>query len=147
MKTKLGIGIGIASCLAYLAGFFGGYIVLVLVAGYVLLCEDNDFLRNAAVKALGVALLFSILPVLLGFIPDVFGLVDNVMSIFGSTERFSYYAVPLKISSIIVFIDNVLAILRKVVMLLLALKALKLQTIKIPIVDDLINRFVPKKEQ
>lgn len=146
MKTKLGIGIGFAACIMYLAGFFGGYTVPVLIAGYVLVCEENDFLRKSALKALGVLLLFSCLSALINFIPDIFGVIDDIMRIFGSSDTFSYMSVPNKINQILGFIKDILGICEKCLMLFLAYKAVRVQTVKVPVVDGLIDKFVPKKE-
>ena len=51
MKTKLGISVGILAAATYLAALIG-ITPLLLVAGYILIVEENDFLKKTAVKAL-----------------------------------------------------------------------------------------------
>ena len=50
-KTKLGITTGLLAALAYFTGCFSGYLLLFLVAGYVLLKEEDEWLRKNVVKA------------------------------------------------------------------------------------------------
>ena len=48
-KTRLGISVGMLGAAIYLTGLFSGYVVAVLMAGYVLLFEENSWLRRSAV--------------------------------------------------------------------------------------------------
>lgn len=45
-KTKLGISTTLLAALAYFAGGFSGYLLLFLVAGYVLLKEEDEWLKK-----------------------------------------------------------------------------------------------------
>lgn len=40
-KTRLGISVGMLGAAIYLTGLFSGYLVAVLLTGYVLLFEEN----------------------------------------------------------------------------------------------------------
>ncbi len=55
-KTKLGISVGLLGAAIYFMGLFSGYMVAVLLAGYVLLFEENEWLKKSAVKAIAVVL-------------------------------------------------------------------------------------------
>ena len=142
MKTKLGIGFGLAACLCYLIGFFLGSVALVVVAGYVLLCEDNAFVRNAAIKALGITLFFAVCSALLNLIPNLFEIINRIMAIFGAEKSFTSYSAISKINQIVSFINYLLDICEKLVMLCLAYLAVRMRTLKFPIVDGLISKFV-----
>ena len=50
-KSKLGISVGLLAALLYFLGLLSGYLVTVLVAGYILVAESNLWLRKSAVKA------------------------------------------------------------------------------------------------
>lgn len=143
MKTKLGIGFGLAACLCYLIGFFFGSLALVVVAGYVLLCEDNAFVRNAAIKALGITLFFSVVSALINLIPNVFDIFNYIGNIFEIGEKsFNSLKAISKINQILGFIKYLLDICEKLVMLFLAYLAVRMRTLKFPVVDGLISKFV-----
>ncbi|MBR4164617.1 MAG: hypothetical protein IKR43_00050, partial [Lachnospiraceae bacterium] len=61
MKSKLGIHIGFLACICFLVAQFGGLTPLALLAGYVLIREENDFLRMSALKALMIVLCAAVL--------------------------------------------------------------------------------------
>ena len=42
-KTKLGISVGLLGAAIYFMGLFGGYLVAVLLAGYILMFEENEW--------------------------------------------------------------------------------------------------------
>ena len=57
-KTKLGISVGLLGAIFFFAGFFGGYLVTILMAGYILLVEDNAWLERVTVKGVVLMLFF-----------------------------------------------------------------------------------------
>ena len=57
--TKLGISVGMLGAAIYFTGLFSGYIVPVLLVGYVLMFEENGWLRRSAVKAISLMVFFS----------------------------------------------------------------------------------------
>ena len=69
-KTRLGISVGMLGAAIYLTGLFSGYVVAVLMAGYVLLFEENSWLRRSAVKAVSLMVFFSFITVLINLIPN-----------------------------------------------------------------------------
>ncbi|MBP3567770.1 MAG: hypothetical protein J6K04_01260 [Lachnospiraceae bacterium] len=134
MKTKLGISVTMLAVTAYLLGLFSGYLALVLVAGYVLLCETDEWLKKSVVKALVVCLAFSLVSALIGFIPNAISLVDDLLNIFGGNFSIGF------ISRIVVFINTVLSVLQKLLMLGLAAMAASNKTIKLPVIDDILDK-------
>ena len=58
-KTRLGISVGMLGATIYLSGLFGGYVAILLLAGYSLLFEENIWLKKSAVKAVALLLFFS----------------------------------------------------------------------------------------
>ena len=75
-KTKLGISVGLLGAAIYFMGLFSGYLVVVLLAGYVLLCEDNEWLKKSAVKAVSVMALFSFLITVVNLVPNAISVID-----------------------------------------------------------------------
>lgn len=136
MKTKLGISVGLLSAAIYLSGLFSGYTVLTLLAGYVLLFEENEWLKKTAVKAFAVCMGFSVLSALVGFIPNAINLIDAVATVFNGTFHIGF------VSNLVNLAQVVLSIGEKILLLLLAFKALRQRTLKISMVDTLIeNEF------
>ena len=63
VKTKLGLSIGLLSAVVYFTALFGGYIPLFLLAGYILIVEQNDWLKRVCCKAVLLLIGFSLLSV------------------------------------------------------------------------------------
>ena len=135
MKSNLGISVGLLGAAAYFTGLFGGYVPLLLVVGYILLREQNDWLRWSAVKALLVCLFFSGLSAAIGLLPDLLGCVDSFVSIF-SPAGFSITALNRLLSLVLLVVDMV----RTVVLLLLGLRALHQGTIRLGKIDQTANQ-------
>ena len=135
-KTKLGISIGLLGALVYFAGLFSGYMVTVIMVGYILLAEENSWLRKAAVKALALMVLFSVAHSVLGLIPGVVGLIDDFAGIFGGYFTLSF------LTRLVYFIQNLLNFAETVIFLLMGLMALRAKSFDIPVVDTLIDEIV-----
>lgn len=133
-KTKLGISIGMLSTVVYFTALFGGYTPLFLLAGYILLIEQNDWLKRVCFKAVILLMTFSALSVVINLIPQVLGCISSFISIFRG--YFSYGAV----SSFIDVIQSILSIVKVVLFLMLGLKAYKMQDVKISKVDNIIEQ-------
>lgn len=135
-KTKLGISVGLLGAAVYFAGLFSGYIVMILLAGYVLLAEENIWLKKASVKAVALMMGFSLLSALLGLIPDAIGVVDSICNIFNG-----YFTLSV-VTKIISMLRTVLSFAETVLFLILGLKALNQGTLPIPVIDKLINKYM-----
>lgn len=135
-KTKLGISVGLMGAATYFMGLFGGYLVVVLLAGYILLCEGNEWLRKSAVKAICVMVAFSFLITVVNLIPNVIGFIDSFVSIFGGHFYIAF------LSNLVNAITTALSILEKLLLLGLGLKALNQGTISVPVVDKLIDKYL-----
>ena len=57
-KTRLGISVGLMGFITYFGCCFGGYIAAILLFGYILLVENNQWLRKTAVKAMILTIAF-----------------------------------------------------------------------------------------
>lgn len=135
-KTKLGISVGLLGAGLYFMGLFSGYLAAVVLAGYVLLCEDNEWLKKAAVKAVSVMVLFSFVDAVINLIPNAMSVIDYIFSMFGGN-----FYIPF-ISNLVNAVEAVLNIIEKLLFLGLGLKALNQGTIAVPVVDGLINKYM-----
>lgn len=135
-KTRLGITAGAVGAAAYLAGFFGGYIVVILITGYVLLFEDNAWLRRCVVKAGVILLFFTFLIGCINIIPDILDAISNFSSILGRSVT-----IPI-LYNVISFITSILTVFEKILILGLGIKATRQETIVIPFFDSKVSEYM-----
>ena len=135
-KTKLGISVGLMGALLYALGLFGGYFLTVAAVVYVLWREESVWLKQTAVKALALTFLFPVISLAIGVIPDLVGLVQSVMNLF---DEFFSMEVVLEIEAIL---RSILNILEYVVFILLGVMALGKKTIRVPLVDSLVEKHL-----
>lgn len=135
-KTKIGISVGLFGAAIYFMGLFGGYLVTVLLAGYVLLFEENEWLRKSAVKAVSVMVVFSLMTAVVNLIPNTISFIDYIVSMFGGEFYISF------ISNLVNAVVSALSIIEKLLLIGLGVKALNQGTINVPVVDNLINKYM-----
>ena len=136
MKTRLGVSIGLLGAAVYFVALFDGFLALTLIAGYILLFEESEWLKKSAVKAFAILAGVALLRALIGFVPDILNLINNLIGIFGQ----SFSARP--VSSLISFVDTALVIGRKALLLLLGLQALTQNTIAVAPIDNLVDKHM-----
>ena len=76
-KSKLGISVGIVGAALYFAGLFNGLLLIAIIAGYVLIAEENQWLRRTAVKSVVLYILFALVSAVIGLLPDSIGLISQ----------------------------------------------------------------------
>ena len=137
MKTRLGISVGMAAAATYFAAIFGGYTVLTLFVGYILLVETNPWLRKTAVKAFIICLLFSLINIVVGFIPSVLNTVWDVLNIFEVNTNWVY-----KINSIFNIFQSAISGLRTILLLVLGFMSFNQSTIPLGPIDSMIHKHM-----
>ncbi|WP_037286687.1 hypothetical protein [Saccharibacillus sacchari] len=129
-KSKLGISVGLLAAGMYFLGMVS-LLALIVVAGYVLLKEDNAWLKRSAVKASAIAIVFA----LLGLIsPLLTGVISSLI-----TLSSSYSTWPLGLSTLF---NTVINLTQFLIMGLLGLRSLRQTEVKINKIDDLIDRHI-----
>ncbi len=134
-KTKLGISVGLMGALMFLISLVGGYVAAILAAGYILLREENRWLKESAIKAVAVLVGFGLLSALIGLIPEAFGFIQSFVLMFGG-----YLDTPAFYQQFINVLTILLAILKTIVFVMLAWKALRQETVTIPVIDRLLKK-------
>ena len=133
-KTKLGISIGFYAALTFLVTFFAGYIGLVLMAGYALFAESDLWLKKTVVKVGLIAVFFSVIRAVIGFIPDILTFIENIVRIFNN----SFY-IPV-VYNLLNSLDSIIDILEKAVFFFGALLAFKMKNLPLGPVDKALNK-------
>ena len=80
-KTKLGISVELLAALMYFIGLIN-LVGLLIVAGYVLICEKDAWLKRSAVTAIALSVAFSLISVVIGFGDNLFGLFNSLLANF-----------------------------------------------------------------
>ena len=130
-KTKLGITVGALGAITFFAGFFGGYLAAIVLAGYALLFEENAWLKRSVVKVF-----FSVTVAIINVIPDLLEFVGNIASVFNG--NFSI----IKVNQIVNVLVSGLNLAEKVLFLGLGVKALSQGTIVIPLIDKKVSKYI-----
>lgn len=136
-KTKLGIPVTLAAVAMCLLGWFGGLVIAGIFAGYILLQEENTSLRRLAVKVLAVMFLFSTVSYLLGLPNDVMHVLYSLLNVVGIDGIYVEF-----VSELTNFLSNVWSLLRTVVFLLMAANVASGKDFKIPVVDNLLDKYM-----
>lgn len=135
-KTKLGITVGALGAITFFAGFFGGYLAAIVLAGYALLFEENAWLKRSVVKAVVLMVFFSLTVAIINVIPDLLEFVGNIASVFNG--NFSI----IKVNQIVNVLVSGLNLVEKVLFLGLGVKALSQGTIVIPFIDKKVSKYI-----
>ena len=142
--TKIGIPAKVLAGFAYLAAFFSGYTAFLLIGGYVLIREQNDWLRFHALKAGLLMICFSVAGALVSLIPNLMSWIGNWFDLFGG----SFY--PAFIFNIQGILMSTLDLLEKVLFLLLGIFAFLGKDLALPPLDKmvtgLLNKITPNNE-
>lgn len=135
-KTRLGISVGMLGAAIYLTDLFSGYLVAVLLTGYVLLFEENGWLKRSAVKSVSLMVFFSFITVLINLIPDAMNCIGYVASMFGGSFHVGF------ISNLVNAMTSAIDIIEKLLFIGLGVKALNQGTIAVPVVDKLVSKYM-----
>ncbi|MCH5273482.1 MAG: hypothetical protein J1E35_07395 [Lachnospiraceae bacterium] len=131
-KTKLGVSVCLLGMLVFLTGYMGST-ALLLVAGYILLREENATLRKYAVYTVVFYLGFMLIGMCTGLLGNIIEIINFRGWMYGNT----FYSV---INAILSTINYIVAIAQKLVYGLFAFCALFGKTVKIGALDKLIEK-------
>lgn len=135
-KSKLGVSVGLVGAVLFFCGVVDSLILLIIVSGYVLLVEENAWLKRTSVKAVILFICFSVLSVLIGLLPDIVSTVGSIANIWGSS-----FSLPI-ISKIVNAFESVLDVVKCILFLILGFKALNQRTLIIPFVDSIVSKYM-----
>ena len=133
MTLVLPLGVGAA---IYLTALSGSLLGLLVLAGYVLLVEDNQWLRLSAVKAVAVYLFFTFVIQAVGYVPDVLGIISDAGNLFSA-----YISVPV-LNDIVTLVKDLIYLAEKIFLMVLGVKALNQGTVAVPFVDKLVVKYL-----
>lgn len=133
-KSKLGISIGLLGAITCITALCGGFTPTFLLVGFILLTEKNEWLKKLSVKVAVIMVVFAALNSVIYLLPDAIGAINNLTMVFGQSFSISF------VSNLVYFCTDVVDILEKVVLLILALKALSMGDVVVGPIDNIINK-------
>ncbi len=133
-KTKLGVSVGLMGFILFLSVGFGGYVPMLIIGGYILFFESNEWLKKAAIKAAVLLVGFSLISGVVGLIPSAVTFVNEIFTAFNS-----YFSLNI-VTGLFGAVSTVVSVAKTVLFMLLAIKALTQGTIRISFVDKLIQK-------
>ena len=134
-KTKIGISVGLFGAALYFIGLLS-VIPLVIMAGYVLLLEHDEWLRKTAVKAVAVVVFFAVISAFIGLVSNSSSLLVDVILLFRVSIDIDW------LSNILSICRTVISFIQTLLLLMLGFNALKQENIKLSFVDNAINRHM-----
>lgn len=141
LKTKLGVSIALVGAAMY---FFGvvSFIPAVLLAGAVLIMEDNQWVKRQAAKMLGVVVAFTLISVALGWIDDVVGLLNTIVHWVDKDAK--SLEIPGNLTSVLRVIVNTV---EEILLVVMGFMALKMKEIRFAPIDKLLDKFMNNNQQ
>jgi len=131
-KTKLGISPKAYAALTFIAGL-GGILPVLLMAGVVLLIEDNDWLKRTVAKAAAFLLIVSLVLAFIGCFDYIFVILGNILSIFDASYNFS------TLNEIISLFENIIYFGTDICLIMFAFAAGSGKYVQIPVIDTFID--------
>lgn len=132
-KIKLGVSAGLAGAAVYFLGTVS-LIPAFLLAGYILLFEDNDWLKYQAVKAIVIVVTFGAINVGLNCIDDVFYVLNQVA---GIVIKDANIQVPFGLTEIL---STLCSMFKNILLILSGMNALNFKTIYAGGIDNLVSK-------
>ena len=135
-NLKLGIPTALYGAIMFFTALFDNYLIPILMAGYILLTEEELLLRRSAVKTVALLIVFALGSAAINLLPDFFSLINHFVSLFGG---FFYVSV---ISELAGIANDALDILKTVLFVLLGVSALQQKKIAIPVIDKMLDKYI-----
>ena len=128
-KAKLGISVGLLGAAIYLTALSGSLLGLLVLAGYVLLAEENAWLKRTAIKAVVTFIAFALIGVGIDVLQELVGMIGVLAN--------HTLIIPSKVLNTI---NYIYMIVEKCTIAWMGFRALSLRNVRIPFVDDCVNK-------
>lgn len=137
-KSKLGISVSLLAAATWLLGYYGGYVITGLAVGYILLKEEDEWLKKMAARTIVMMLAFSVASTVINLIPTALNVIYSFVQIFNA-DFYIYF-----IDRIFNFLSTVLSVVKLVVFLGMGFIALTGKEFKIPVLDKWLDKLLSK---
>jgi len=135
VKTKLGVSVGLLAAAAYFVGLIA-MTPLFLVAGYIIIMEEDMWLRKAAVRAVIIVVAFAVLSTFLGLLDNSTSLINLITQLFRQTANIR------DVDRVIQILQTILTICERMILLIMGFAALRQRKVNLAPVDNLMNHHM-----
>lgn len=142
MKTKLGLSAELTAALFLLlllgTVFTGSSLFMyaaIVLGAYVLFKEEDLFLKGTVVKGVLLVLFVTFINLCLNYVDNLLEFINFFMGI-AKTESINDGF------GIVSWIQLIIRIVEKIILMLLAVFAFKRKTVKLPVIDNIINKHL-----
>lgn len=136
LKTKMGVSIALVGAAMYFLGAIA-FTPAVLLAGAMLIMEDNQWVKRQAAKMIGVVIVFSLLGIAVGWIDDVVSILNTIVHWFSKDAK--YLSVPGNLDSLL---RTIIGAAEEVFLIVMGFMALKMKEVRFGVIDKLLERFM-----
>lgn len=140
MQRKIGVSAEMLGAAVCFLALFGGYTALVLAAGYILLCESDEWLRKTAVKVFALCVLFSLLLAVTGILTELVGFCEGSLALVIRSFRLSL------VHDLISVLETVICLVRDILLLLMGFAALHRSSVPVPVADGIADACFGKEK-
>ncbi len=131
-KTKFGISVAVVGAALYFLGMYS-FTPAFLLAAYVILMEENEWLKRTAVKMIVVLLAFAVCGYFLDMIDYLFSILNVMVGWVGGNR----VSVPMNLTNLL---NYVLYTLKLLIMIVLGIKALNKETMVLGPIDSMVDK-------
>lgn len=143
MKTKLGISAGLIVAGIYLSFVLNLPLAAVIIAGYVLITESNEWLRRNSLKAIILYFGALIICAIINFIPELIVTLNSMFKTnLQSLIDVSTAQNTLTLSGILYGISGLIDLVMKVLFLILAIMAVKQGSASLGGIDKFVDKSI-----
>lgn len=135
-KTKLGISVCLMGALVFLSGY-AGLMVIALIAGYVLLKEENAKLKKYAAYTIALYVGFTLLSICIGAVSNVFSILNFKSWMYNVDVISTIYSF---ITAILSTLSTIVSLAEKVAFGLFAVCAILDKDVKIAPLDKFLEK-------
>ena len=144
-KTKLGISVGLLAAAAY---FFAAFsmVPLVLVAGYILIREEDAWLRKSAIKAIAIVLFFMVVSAIIGVLMSPQSLLNDICNFVNSLFTTANWHISPRVfgwfNHSVSMLKHILNVVETLILLVSAAMALKQKSLPFGPVEKIIDKHM-----
>jgi len=135
-KSKLGIPVTLVAAAAWLLGLYSGYLIAGILVGYVLLAEENLWLKKTCLKVLVLMLGFSVAFTALDLLPNLLNILYGFLEIFNVHLYLSF------VHDVFNFFYQILSLVKTLLFLGLGIAAAMGKSFKLPLLDKFADQHL-----
>ena len=132
-NNKLKLPVNLMCGMLWLLGLYGGYVILGIAAGFLLIAAESGMIRKTGLKVLVTMLAFSLLSTLISLVPNLLDILYSAADLFNQNFNVEF------VYDVTNLLSNIVYILRLVVFIGMGVFSFLGKELRFPIVDNLLE--------